>query len=96
MLVASNAYWLYALLDSGISYTYLEASHEMSEKMLTQTTRLANMGLLGLPAVTAIKRIGLDAYGLEPFEKEGCIYASHVCVRLNEDRVVVAIGDENR
>lgn len=92
----SNAYWLYALLDSGVSYTYLEASYETSEQMLAQTTRLANMELTGLPADTAIKRIERDVNGLEPFEKDGCIYAAQVCIRLNEDRVVVSIGIENR
>ena len=95
LLFVSNAYWLYVLLDEGISYTYLESSFEMSEKMLTQTTRLANMELIGLPADEVIERIGEDAYGLTPFEKEGCIYAANVCIRLDENRIVVGIGTDD-
>ncbi len=93
LLLVSNVYWLYTSLDFGISYTYLEASNEMSEKMLAQTTRLANMELIGLNADEALEKIGLDEYGLQPFEKEGCIIAANVCVRLDENRVVIGIGE---
>lgn len=93
LLVVSNAYWIYSMLDFGITHTYLEASNEKSEKMLAQTTRLANMELIGLNADEALQKIGLDEYGLEPFEKNGCINAAGVCVRLDENRVVIGIGE---
>lgn len=92
LLLVSNIYWLHVLLDEGVSYTYLESSYETSEKMLEQTTRIANLKLIGLPADKAIQLIGEDVYGLTPFEKEGCIYAGNVCVQLDKNRIVVGIG----
>jgi hypothetical protein len=60
--------------------------------MYEQTLRLANLELIGLGADEALAKIGKDVYGLDPFEKEGCIYAGNVCVRLNEGRKVDGIG----
>jgi len=96
LLAVSNIYWFVVLLDQGISNTYREASYEMSEKMLEQTTRIANLQLLGLPADEAIEVLGEDVYGLMPFEKEGCIIAGNVCIRLDENRIVEGIGELDR
>jgi len=94
-LVTSNAYWMMLSLDSGITQTYQESSLELAHKMYEQTLRLANLELTGLGADEALTKIGKDVYGLDPFEKEGCIYAGNVCVRLNEDRKVVGIDGDS-
>ena len=93
-LVSSNAYWMMTALDSGITLTYQESSLELARKMHEQTLRLANLELIGLGADDALAKIGKDVYGLDPFEKEGCINAGNVCVQLDENRRVVGIGDD--
>jgi len=93
-LVSSNAYWMMTTLDSGITLTYQESSLELTQKMHEQTLRLANLELIGLGADEALEKIGKDVYGLQPFEKEGCINAGNICVRLDENRKVVGIGGD--
>ena len=89
LLIGTNMYWLYTAIDTGVTMTYREASFDATEKGYEQAIRLANLDLLGMSADEAILRIGLDSYGSEPFEKEGCIYTAQVCVILDEDRKVV-------
>ena len=92
LLVGSNAYWLVQAIDTGITMTYREASYDSTAKSYDQTIRLANLDLLGLSADEALAKIGVDSYGSEPFEKDGCIYAAQVCVRLDESRTVVGFA----
>ena len=39
-LVLSNAFWLYRLLDAGITYTYMQVDREDSKRALQQTLKL--------------------------------------------------------
>ena len=89
LLLGTNTYWLYTAIDTGVTITYREASFDATAKGYEQVIRLANLNLLGMSADEAILKIGLDSYGSEPFEKEGCVYAAQVCVILDEDRKVV-------
>jgi len=91
LLVISNAYWVFVMIDTGITMTYREASFELTEKKSEQAIRLANLNLIGMGADEALALIGTDVYDLEPFEKEGCLYAGQVCLRLDENRVIVKI-----
>lgn len=91
VLVLGNAFWLYQTIDNGITMTYQGSSFELTKKMYEQTILLANMQIIGLGADEVMTKIGKDVYGLEPFEKEGCIIAGQVCIRLDENRVVTGI-----
>lgn len=95
LLVISNAYWVVVMFDTGVTMTYREASSDLSEKTSQQAVRLANLNLIGMSAEEALTLIGKDVYDLEPFEKEGCLYAAEICLRLDEDRVIVSIEADN-
>jgi len=71
--------------------TYQDSSYELVQKQYEQTKILANMQIIGLGADQVMSKIGKDVYGLEPFEKEGCVVAGQVCIRLDSDRVVTGI-----
>ena len=90
-LIITNGYWLYNAVDNGVSYTYLEASFDSATKSLEQTTRIANLNVIGKTADEILKLLNPNVYGLEPFEKEGCIYAAQVCLKLDEARIVVSV-----
>lgn len=95
LLVISNAYWVFVMIDTGITMTYREASFDLTEKTAEQAVRLANLNLIGMGADEALALIGKDVYDLEPFEKEGCLYAGQVCLRLDDNRVIVGIETAN-
>ena len=86
-LVGTNAYWMFVVLDQGITQTYTEASFETAQKQYEQTVVLSNLQLIGLSSEKAIEKIGKDVYGLDPFEKEGCIWAGEVCLQLEGNKV---------
>ena len=86
-LVVTNAYWLFAIVDQGVTLTYTEDSFETAQKQYEQTVILANLQLIGSSAEEAMKKIGKDVYGLEPFIKEGCLWAGEVCLLLEDGRV---------
>lgn len=86
-LIGTNAYWFAMVLDQGITQTYMASSLEMSKKQYEQSVVLFNLGLIGLSSEEAVNRIRKDVYDLEPFIKEGCIWAGQVCLSLENDRV---------
>jgi len=92
LLISSNVFHIYNTFDNGVTITYLESSFQQSNSMYGQVVKLANLNLIGLPSDEAIKIIGKDEDENEPFVKDGCIYASQVCVRLNKINVVEGIG----
>lgn len=91
LLISSNAFWLYRGIDFGISYTYLEASLDDASRRAEQATRLANLNLIGLSADEVQMRIESAVSGAELFEKDGCLIADGICLKLDDDRVVVGI-----
>ncbi len=86
-LIGTNAYWLFVIIDQGITQTYMDSSLEMSQKQYEQSVILSNLELNGMSSEEAIKRIGKDVYGSEPFIKEGCIWAGQVCLSLENNYV---------
>ncbi len=93
VLFVSNLFWLYTVLDQGVSYTYLEASMESSDKEREQLFKISNLNVIG-QSVNEIKgQLNPDVYGLEPFEKEGCLYVGQVCLKLNRDSIIIRVGE---
>lgn len=91
LLLGSNAYWIYNTIDFGLSYTYLEASAEHASKRAEQAIQVANLNLIGLDADEAQALLHSDAYDLETFEKEGCLWVGGICLRLDSERKIVRI-----
>lgn len=92
LLLLTNAFWFYAIIDQGISFTYLEASRDSATQDLAETRRLANLDLIGRGADEAKALVGESLSGFEPFEKEGCLYVDQVCLRLSDERIVIGFG----
>lgn len=93
LLLGTNGFWVFVLIDDAVTCAYSDSSFELTEKMYRQSVVLANLELIGKTANEAVEIIGKDVYGLEPFIKEGCVYAGQVCVRLNENNIVEGIGE---
>lgn len=93
LLIGTNGFWIFALVDDAVTCMYSDASFDLTEKMYRQSVILANLELKGKSANEAVNLIGKDVYGLDPFIKDGCVYAGQVCVRINENNFVVGIGE---
>ena len=51
LVVVSNVWWAYSVVDAGISYTYLQDSYSHSQEALSQA--LAIIRVTAAPDVTA-------------------------------------------
>ena len=98
LLTVSNLGWLVAYLvaqlDHGLTLTYHEASFDTSQKILDQAIIVANKNLVGVPLADAVEKLGQDTYGLEPFVKEGCLYAGGLCLEINSNEVIGGVRAE--
>jgi len=86
VLVASNAWWAYRLLDAGISQTYLGASLEDNKEALNQTLVLlpvvAQAGISRVKIISAARPAG-DS--VAPFEKDGFVWVGKIGLKFNND-----------
>ncbi len=86
-LIGSNVFWVYAIVDNGVTITYMQSSMDYLQSQLEQTIVLSNMDLVGLSTQEALLRIGKDVDGFDPFIKEECIWAGQVCMQLENNYV---------
>ena len=92
LLVGSNLYWLYQMVDIGISNTYREASFDTLRSSYDAAIGLVNLNLVGLSADEALAKISAAEVSSAVFEKsDGCIYVSEVCVQLDKSRTVIEV-----
>ncbi|WP_260258651.1 hypothetical protein [Vibrio intestinalis] len=95
LLVLSNLFWLgtwfIKAIDIGVTQTYQQASYETTSQSLRQAIVLAKHDLIGKDAKSVIKRIPRDVDDFEPFIKEGCLYYSQICVKLDENQVITDV-----
>ena len=91
MLVISNGYWFYTTVDNAVTLHYAQDSARSSANRLEQAIRLANLNVIGKSAEEVLQELTPDVYGLEPFEKEGCIYAGQICLMLSKNRTVIEV-----
>ena len=87
ILVGSNLFWIYRVFDSGVTMTYMEAGQDLERAQRDQLVVLSNLDVIGLSMEEAKQKIGNDVHGNELFFKEGCIWASQVCIEIEDDRV---------
>jgi len=92
LLVGSNLYWFYRMMDIGISNTYREASFDTLRNSYDAAIGLANLNLIGMSADEAIETVFEAEVSEAAFEKsDGCLYVSEVCLQLDESRTVIEI-----
>jgi hypothetical protein len=98
ILILSNIGWVlfgaYTVIDCGITQTYQSASMESTLKMLDQSIVVANLNLVGKNLSEVKQLLPIDSYGLEPFEKEGCLYAGGLCLVVNSNQIIETIRTE--
>ena len=92
-LVGSNAWWVYRLVDAGVSYTYQGVSLEENQQALAQSLEiikaLASSDGSREMIVAAAKKTW-DS--IEPFEKEGYLWVGRLGLRFNEaDKLVEVV-----
>jgi hypothetical protein len=84
ILIASNAWWAYRMLDAGISYTYLGVSLEENEAAVAQLIAIAPLLARGASrdeVIAAARRSG-DS---EPFEKEGFVWVGQIGLQFGSE-----------
>lgn len=85
LLLLSNAWWAYRLVDAAISQTYLRASFDTASEQLTQS--LALLQVVAKPgatrtAIIAAARLPTDT--IAPFEKDGYVWVGQLGLQFNE------------
>ena len=85
VLVVTNAWWVYRLLDAGISYTYQDVSFKENRQALSEA--LAVIDVLGKNATSReqVVQAAQSAWpSTEPFEKDGYLWVGRLGLRFNE------------
>ena len=83
-LVASNAWWAYITVDTGITRTYQKVSFEETQQALSQA--LAIIKVTSSPTVTRTHIIEASEKAWsagEPFEKDGCLWVGRLGLRFD-------------
>ena len=75
VLIATNVFWLYKMVDAGISYTYLQTSYEDARGTALQAMALlpevASQSTTRQAAIDAVQRVQPEAM---PFDKDGFVW----------------------
>jgi hypothetical protein len=92
LLVGSNAWWVYRLMDAGVSYTYQGVSLEENQQALAQSLEiikaLASSDVSREKIVAAAQKAWDST---EPFEKEGHLWVGRLGLRFNETNQLVEV-----
>ena len=95
----SNIGWLVAYsgqsIAHGITLTYQDASFDTVDKMLDQALVVANGDLVDKPLSEVKAAIKTDSYGLQPFIKEGCMYAGAKSLEIGPDSTIAKVRTES-
>lgn len=83
-LVATNIFWLYKMVDAGISYTYLQDSYNHARGTALQALALlpevARQSTTRQAAIDAVLGVRPDAM---PFEKDGFTWVGDIGLRFD-------------
>jgi hypothetical protein len=85
LLVATNLFWAYTVLDAGVSYTYLQRSCDNARGTALQAIAVS----AEVARSTATRQSVIDAAarieaGVEPFEKEGIVWVGDIGLRFDD------------
>jgi hypothetical protein len=85
-LVATNAFWLYKTVDSGVSYSYSNDSYQGARSTASQALAIlpvvARSGSSQSEVVAAAANAG---GGADPFEKDGYTWVGHIGLKFDAD-----------
>ena len=84
-LVASNLWWAYRLLDTGVTQTYMGVALDDNKQALAQTLALlpvvARPGVSRSEVLAAVRSAEPSA---APFEKDGFVWVGNIGLKFNE------------
>jgi len=89
-LVVTNAAWLYAFIDAGVSYSYLADSYRHAKATATQA-----LALLPVVAKSGVSRASVlavakqDRQADEVFEKDGMTWIGDIGLRFDSAGTLV-------
>ncbi len=84
-LVASNLWWAYRLLDTGVTQTYMGVALDDNKQALAQT--LALLPVVARPGVSRSEVLAAARSAepsAAPFEKDGFVWVGNVGLKFNE------------
>jgi hypothetical protein len=100
LLISTNLWWAYKVLDGGISYTYLTASYETSATQLSTALAIINaMAQSGASKEAIVRAAQAAAKDSEPFEKSGAVWVGQLGLRFStEGRLtrVITIAEDTQ
>jgi|TARA_R110002012_G_C11222206_1_gene562822 hypothetical protein len=91
LLIGSNLFWFFSIVDDAVSCAYSDASFDLLNQMYEQSLVLSNLNLVGLPVNEAKVLIGRDIHGFEPYIKEGCLYVGQICLEIGKDQTIEVV-----
>ena len=92
LLVGSNAWWFYRLVDAGVSYTYQGVSLEENQQALAQSLEIIKALASSDVSREKIVAAAQKTWGAtEPFEKEGYLWVGRLGLRFNETNQLVEV-----
>jgi len=84
-LIGSNLVWAYRMVDSAVSYSYLEDSYNQARRTAMQAIAVISAAshdsATRQSVIDAASRAGSDA---QVFEKDGFVWAGDIGLRFNE------------
>ena len=84
LLIATNLWWAYNALDSGITYTYLKISLENNEEALAQTLAVIEaVSQVDATRESIIKAARNAGSNSEPFEKDGYVWVDSIGLKFD-------------
>ena len=88
-LLGSNAAWLYASLNAGVSYTYLEDSYRTARQTALQAVSL--LPEVARPQATRESIIAAALRGQkgEPFDKEGYVWVGELGLQFDSSGALI-------
>lgn len=92
-LIASNAWWAFHLLDSGVTQTYMGVSLEDNKEALRQT--LAILPVVAQKGATREKIISaalMKGDKTDVFEKDGFVWVRKIGLKFNKDGQLVEVS----
>ena len=92
VLLASNAWWAYALFDAGMSRSYLGAALDDNRIALAQVIALSGESArVGASRESMIAAAASAAAAAEPFEKDGYLWIDRVGLKFDQDGRLIDI-----
>ena len=86
LLAATNAWWVYRVLDTGISLTYLKASHETTATQLAAAEAVINAVVKeGYTKESVIRAAQAATQDSVPFEKDGAVWVGQLGLQFNTE-----------